>query len=146
MPQNVRCNMANSEIIGAGQDTVHRAPKDIRVLAACEESQAVATAFRRLGFAAFSCDIEPCSGGHPEWHIQQDAIPLLSQQWDLVIAFPPCDEFLPVCHCAILSRHERRLRILSRLYPSWLMNAPPRHPQDRMHSAPGSIGEAPMRP
>ena len=48
----------------------------MRVLVACEESQAVCKEFRRLGHEAFSCDIEPCSGGHPEWHIQGDVLPL----------------------------------------------------------------------
>lgn len=48
------------------------------ILVACEESQAVCIALRRLGHEAYSCDIEPCSGGHPEWHIQQDAIPLIN--------------------------------------------------------------------
>lgn len=61
-----------------------------RVLVACEESQAVTIEFRKLGFEAFSCDLEPCSGGHPEWHLQQDVTPLLEQEWDLIIAFPPC--------------------------------------------------------
>ena len=64
--------------------------KNIRILIACEESQAVTREFRKLGLEAFSCDIEPCSGGHPEWHLQQDVIPLLSEKWDMVIAFPPC--------------------------------------------------------
>jgi hypothetical protein len=45
---------------------------------------------RKLGIEAYSCDIEPCSGGHPEWHIQGDVIPLLSQQWNMIISFPPC--------------------------------------------------------
>jgi len=62
----------------------------MKVLIACEESQAVCTAFRELGHEAYSCDIEPCSGGHPEWHLQQDVIPLLGQHWDLIIAHPPC--------------------------------------------------------
>ena len=48
------------------------------------------TAFREYGVEAFSCDILPCSGSHPEWHLQQDAIPLLSKNWDMIIAFPPC--------------------------------------------------------
>jgi hypothetical protein len=43
-----------------------------------------------LGHEAYSCDIEPCSGGHPEWHLQQDVLPLLNEKWDMVIAFPPC--------------------------------------------------------
>lgn len=62
----------------------------MRVLVACEESQAVTKAFRALGHEAFSCDIEPCSGGHPEWHIQGDVTNLLTQAWDMIIAFPPC--------------------------------------------------------
>lgn len=62
----------------------------MRVLAACEESQAVTIAFRELGHEAYSCDLLPCSGGHPEWHIQGDALELLNEPWDLVVAFPPC--------------------------------------------------------
>ena len=60
------------------------------VLVACEESQAVTIEMRKIGIEAFSCDLEPCSGGHPEWHIQGDVIPLLNQGWDMIIAFPPC--------------------------------------------------------
>ena len=78
-----------------------------KLLVACEESQRVCTAFRERGWEAYSCDIEPCSGGHPEWHIMQDVIPLLDGRcifetmdgiqhlidckWDLIIAHPPCD-------------------------------------------------------
>jgi hypothetical protein len=78
----------------------------MKVLVACEESQAVCKVFRELGHEAYSCDILPCSGGHPEWHIQcnvldiigdgDKAIPLQNQeyifiqQWDLMIAHPPC--------------------------------------------------------
>jgi hypothetical protein len=78
----------------------------MRVLVACEESQAVTKEFRRLGHEAYSCDIIECSGGHPEWHIMQDVLPLLNGRcsfktmdgkehtiegkWDLLIAFPPC--------------------------------------------------------
>lgn len=50
----------------------------MKVLVACEESQRVCTAFRELGLEAYSCDIQECSGGHPEWHIQQDVVPLLN--------------------------------------------------------------------
>lgn len=62
----------------------------MKVLVACEESQEVCKAFRELGHEAYSCDIQDCSGGHPEWHLKQDVIPLLSQEWDLIIAHPPC--------------------------------------------------------
>jgi site-specific DNA-cytosine methylase len=62
----------------------------LKILLACEESQAVTKEFRRLGHEAYSCDILPTSGDHPEWHLQQDVEPLLKDQWDLIIAFPPC--------------------------------------------------------
>lgn len=77
-----------------------------RILVACEESQAVTIELRRLGHEAYSCDLEPCSGGHPEWHIQQDVLPILGGwtcvktadnahheiwgRWDMILAFPPC--------------------------------------------------------
>ena len=64
----------------------------MRVLVACEESQVVTIELRRLGHEAYSCDIQPCSGGHPEWHLQRDVIPLLSEKWDMIIAFPPCTD------------------------------------------------------
>lgn len=62
----------------------------MKVLIACEESQAVTQCFRDMGIETFSCDTEPCSGGHPEWHLQEDVVPLLEQDWSLIIAFPPC--------------------------------------------------------
>lgn len=62
----------------------------MRVLIACEESQVVTKEFRKLGHEAYSCDILPCSGGHPEWHLQQDVVGLLREKWDMIIAFPPC--------------------------------------------------------
>ena len=66
--------------------------KQIRVIVACEESQAVCSAFRKLGHEAFSCDILPCSGGHPEWHFQEDIFKVLEREpkFDLMIAHPPC--------------------------------------------------------
>lgn len=78
----------------------------MNILLACEESQAVCKAYRAKGHNAFSCDLLPCSGGHPEWHIQGDVLRLLNGQcsfftmdgklhgiydrWDMIIAFPPC--------------------------------------------------------
>ena len=80
--------------------------RDINILVACEESQRVCEAFRKRGGKAYSCDIIECSGGHPEWHIKQDVLPLLNGncefitmdgishkivgKWDLIIAHPPC--------------------------------------------------------
>lgn len=61
------------------------------ILICCEESQAICKAFRAAGHEAYSCDLQECSGGHPEWHIQGDAIETMrSKKWDLVIAHPPC--------------------------------------------------------
>lgn len=62
----------------------------MRILVACEESQAVTIELRRLGHEAYSCDIQDCSGGHPEWHIKGDALELLKLKWDMIIAHPPC--------------------------------------------------------
>ena len=63
----------------------------MKVLIACEESQEVCNAFRKLGFEAYSCDIQECSGGHPEWHIKGDAIAeAYSGKYDMMIAHPPC--------------------------------------------------------
>ena len=78
----------------------------MKVLVACEESQAVCIEGRKLGHEVYSCDIKECSGGHPEWHIMCDVLPLLngncdfntmdgenhslSGRWDMIIAFPPC--------------------------------------------------------
>lgn len=63
----------------------------IKVLIACEESQTVCKAFRQLGYEAYSCDLQDCSGGHPEWHIKGDALEnAYSLKYDLMIAHPPC--------------------------------------------------------
>ena len=63
----------------------------MKVLVACEESQEVCKAFRKLGFEAYSCDIQECSGGYPDWHIKGDAITeAYSGKYDMMIAHPPC--------------------------------------------------------
>jgi len=64
----------------------------MKILIACEESQAVTKEFRKLGHEAYSGDISDCSGGHLEWHIKGDVIPLLKEKWDMIIAFPPCTD------------------------------------------------------
>lgn len=64
----------------------------MKVLVACEESQAVATAFREIGHEAYSCDISNCSGGHPEWHIKDDVTNIIDKAWDMILAFPPCTD------------------------------------------------------
>lgn len=62
----------------------------MRILVACEESQTITKELRALSHEAFSCDILPCSGGHPEWHLQQDVFEIIDQDWDMMIAHPPC--------------------------------------------------------
>ncbi len=62
----------------------------MRVLIACEESQAVTKAFRRRGHEAYSCDLLPCSGGHPEWHLRMNVVEVMAGGWDMILAFPPC--------------------------------------------------------
>ena len=61
-----------------------------RILLACEKTQAVTKEFRRLGHEAFSCDILPCDGGHPEWHYKADIFDVINEGWDAIIGFPPC--------------------------------------------------------
>lgn len=88
----------------------------MKVLVACEESQRVCIAFRNKGHEAYSCDIEFCSGNHPEWHIWADVAPLLNgnckfrtcdgqehviDKWDLILAFPPCT-YLTRCGASTL--------------------------------------------
>ena len=101
----------------------------MNILVACEESQVVCKAFRDKGHNAFSCDIIECSGGHPEWHIQGDVLPLLNREdngnngwheiyfttvdsknhsvdkWDMIIAFPPCTHL-----CVSGARHFEKKR------------------------------------
>ena len=70
----------------------------MKVLIACEESQAVCIEFRKRGHEAYSCDILPCSGGHPDWHFKDDVMDLIytyphnAYKWDMMIAFPPCTD------------------------------------------------------
>ena len=66
----------------------------MRVLCACEQSQAVCTAFRNAGHEAYSCDLLPCSGGHLEWHLQRDALEVAREgELDLIIAAPTRETF-----------------------------------------------------
>jgi len=62
-----------------------------RIIIGCEESQAICKAFRALGHEAYSCDLQPCSGSHPEWHFQEDIFEVLKREkFDLAIFHPPC--------------------------------------------------------
>ena len=82
----------------------------MKVLIACEESQAVTKAFRALGHEAYSCDILPCSGGHKEWHLQGDVFNYTNQDWDLMIAHPPCT-YLAVSGAAHLYNKDKTRNI-----------------------------------
>lgn len=115
----------------------------MKILVACDSSQAVTIELRKLGHEAYSCDIIPCSGGHPEWHIQSDVIPLLNGEcpfftdngkshyqfgtWDMIIAFPPCTH-LAVSGAAWFA--EKRtclwLKGLPLLRPTNVVTPPPR--------------------
>ena len=95
----------------------------MKVLVACEESQRVCIAFRERGHEAYSCDIQDCSGGHPEWHIKGDALKCLQggqmctsdgqnhyiDKWDLLIAHPPCT-YLTVAGAANIPKHPERIK------------------------------------
>tara|TARA_R110000782_G_C14631715_1_gene394507 strand:+ start:39 stop:683 length:645 start_codon:yes stop_codon:yes gene_type:complete len=64
----------------------------MKILVACEESQAVTIELRKLGHEAFSCDLLPCTGGYPEWHYEESVFNVLHNGWDMMIAFPPCTD------------------------------------------------------
>lgn len=81
----------------------------MKVLVACEESQVVTIELRRLGHEAYSCDIQPCSGGHPEWHLQVDALELLKMRWDMIIAHPPCT-YLTAAGAVRLFNHDGKVK------------------------------------
>ena len=98
----------------------------MKILVACEESQRVCKAFRSKGHEAYSCDLQVCSGGHPEWHILGDAVPLVNGdctfktmdgvehtidgKWDLLIAHPPCTYLTPA-GAANIPKHPERIAL-----------------------------------
>jgi len=91
-----------------------------KVLIACEESQTITIEFRKQGIEAYSCDLELCSGGHPEWHLQQDVLPLLQDKWSMIIAHPPCTYlsnagmgWFNIDRYGDKARERRRLRLLA---------------------------------
>jgi site-specific DNA-cytosine methylase len=97
----------------------------MRVLIACEESQEVCKAFRALGHEAYSCDLLPCSGGHPEWHIQDDVLSHLNDGWDIMIAFPPCTYLTVTANRSFIDNPERwTQRLDAALFVKKLKDAP----------------------
>jgi hypothetical protein len=67
----------------------------MKILVACEESQTITKELRALGHLAFSCDLQECSGGHPEWHFNRDVFEIIDLGWDMMIAHPPLH--IPFC-------------------------------------------------
>jgi hypothetical protein len=94
----------------------------MRVLLACEESQAVCSEFRKIGHEAYSCDIQECSGGHPEWHIKGDVLQIINEDWDIMIAFPPCTylTYAGTRHWNAPGRLPKRLDALNFFAKLWL--------------------------
>ena len=89
----------------------------MKILVACEESQAVTKEFRKLGHEAYSCDLEPCSGGHPEWHLRQDVMELLSgirnpKTWERIKSLECSDEDIT---------DEEVKRLVLNMYARWDM-------------------------
>lgn len=108
--------------------------RPLKVLVACEESQAVTIAFRLLGMEAYSCDLQDCSGGHLEWHIKGDAIiEAYSGKYDLMIAHPPCTYLskagarwmYPTAGQLCMVRYQKAME--ARLFFMQLLNAPISH-------------------
>lgn len=102
----------------------------MHVLVACEESQEVCKAFRDRGHDAYSCDIQECSGGHPEWHIKDDVLKHLDG-WDLIIAHPPCTylsnagaRWLYAGHKLNLERYEKGLDARAFFMKLWYADCP----------------------
>ena len=97
----------------------------MRVLVGCEESQAVTIEFRKLGIEAYSCDLQECSGGHPEWHIKEDVLKIINDGWDMMLAFPPCTYLTTAANRVFLCNPERWKKRLDAMLFVWeLYNAP----------------------
>jgi hypothetical protein len=97
-----------------------------KVLVACEESQRVCIQFRKLGHIAYSCDLKPCSGGFPKWHLQGDVLDFLDCGWDLLIGHPPCT-YLSYMADRVWNdkgRLEKRLDALNFFAKLWLAPIP----------------------
>lgn len=97
-----------------------------KILIACEESQALCIEFRRLGHDAYSCDIQDCSGGHPEWHIKADVLEVINDGWDLMIGHPPCT-YLSYAGTSVWNKEgrlQKRLEALNFFAKLWLAPIP----------------------
>jgi len=101
-----------------------------KIIVACEESQAITIKLRELGHEAYSCDLLPCSGGHPEWHLQGDVFKYIGDGWDGMIAHPPCT-FLSSSGARWLYHPD------DKELPTWMRRPHPKYPnrhQDMLDS------------
>lgn len=107
--------------MGDKERTITEPKKKLRVLVACEESQVVCKAFRERGHEAFSCDLQECSGGHPEWHFKTSVFDVLNDGWDLMIGHPPCTylSYAGTAHWGNEGRLEKRLEALQFFAALW---------------------------
>ena len=96
----------------------------MKILIGCEESQIICTRFREKGHEAYSCDILPCSGGHPEWHIQQDVLEVLNREWDMMIAHPPCTYLSVMSNCRLKEPGRKGMREKAMEFFMKLVEAP----------------------
>ena len=94
----------------------------MRILVACEKYQRVTVAFRNRGHEAYSCDIQDTAGEHPEWHFKGDVLKYLSENWDMMIAFPPCTylSYAGMAKWNESGRLEKRLKALDFFARLWL--------------------------
>jgi len=102
-------------------------PTEINIIIGCEESQVICTEFRKLGFNAFSNDIQECSGGHPEWHLKMDVFKAIKlKKWDLGIFHPPCTylSYAGISWWNDPNRLKKRLKALNFFAKLWLSNIP----------------------
>lgn len=98
----------------------------MKILIACEESQIVCKAFRNKGHQAYSCDIQDCSGGYPDWHIKTDVLEVINDGWDMMIGFPPCTHltYAGTRHWNSPGRLIKRLDALNFFAQLWLADIP----------------------
>jgi hypothetical protein len=96
----------------------------MKVLLACEESQIVTKAFRALGHEAYSCDIQDCSGGHPEWHFKEDVFEVIKREkFEMMIGFPPCTYLTVSANASFVNNPKRwKARLEALLFVHKLMN------------------------
>ena len=103
----------------------------MKILVACEESQAVTIELRKLGHEAYSNDIIECSGGYPEWHIQKSTLDIMNDGWDMIIAFPPCTYLTNTANAWLRHPDDAASKNGGVVKPLHLCKPHPKHPRRR---------------